>query len=150
MTMELKVERFTSNKYETVGRFFLNGKHACYTLEDEHRDIKVMGETRIPSGRYEIKLRTVGGHHNRYAQKYSFHRGMLHLQNVPGFEYILIHVGNTDKDTMGCLLVGSAFTTHLGRYTVTNSVAAYKLIYPPIAEALIKGEKVWITIEDKE
>ena len=66
-----------------------------------------MHETCIPEGEYEIKLRTVGGFNERYTKKYpTMHRGMLWLQDVPGFEYILIHQGNTDEHTSGCLIVG--------------------------------------------
>ena len=76
-------------------------------LEDEYRDGKVMGETCIPEGTYDVKPRTEGGFHNRYTAKYGdFHKGMLHVQDVPNFEFILIHTGNTDEHTAGRLLLG--------------------------------------------
>lgn len=147
--MELKVERFKSNQHETIGRFYVNGKHVCYSLEDERREVKVKSETRIPAGRYEIKLRTIGEHHVKYAKRYTFHRGMLWLQNVPGFEYILIHIGNTDKDTAGCLLIGESYTMHQNRFTISQSAAAYERIYPLVAKELTEGRKVFITIVDE-
>ena len=72
--MELEVLRFSSQEDSTNGILFdVTGgvrKFLCYTLEDEHREDKVMGETRIPSGTYKITLRTTGGFHGRYKKKY--------------------------------------------------------------------------------
>lgn len=147
--MKLEVVRyFTSNDFTlgmlldvTEGRKFL-----CYTLEDEHREEKVMHETRIPAGTYKITLRTTGGFHGRYLKKYgSMHKGMLWVRDVPGFEYILIHTGNTDEHTSGCLLVGNS-SDYKG--FVGSSVDAYKRVYPSIAEALENGEDVEITYTD--
>lgn len=147
--MKLEVVRyFTSNDFTlgmlldvTEGRKFL-----CYTLEDEHREEKVMHETRIPAGTYKITLRTTGGFHGRYLKKYgSMHKGMLWVRDVPGFEYILIHTGNTDEHTSGCLLVGNS-SDYKG--FVGSSVDAYKRVYPGIAEALENGEDVEITYTD--
>lgn len=107
---ELELLRFSTGTDSTSGALFLvdgdKKEFMCYTLEDEHRDEKVMHETRIPAGRYRITLRTVGGFHNRYKSRYNFHKGMLWLRDVPGFEYILIHAGNTDEHTSGCIIVG--------------------------------------------
>lgn len=146
--MKLEVIRYhTSDDYTlgmlldvTEGRKFL-----CYTLEDEHREEKVMHETRIPAGTYRITLRTVGGFHGRYEKKYGeMHKGMLWVRDVPGFEYILIHTGNTDEHTSGCLLVGNS-SDYKG--FVGSSVNAYKRIYPDIAKALETSD-VEITYTD--
>jgi hypothetical protein len=153
--MELEVVRFSSQKDSTNGLLFKRtaGKHEflCYTLEDEHRDEKIYGETRVPQGRYRITLRTVGGFHNKYSKKFpDIHKGMLWVRDVPDFEYILIHVGNTDEDTAGCLLVGDTQKINFGSSDgfIGSSVPAYKRIYPEIAEALEAGEEVWITYKD--
>ena len=110
--MELDVMRWSSGSESTLGGFFIRepDRHfLCFTLEDEYHAIKVFGETRIPAGRYRIVLRTVGGNHERYLAKYGpeWHKGMLWLQDVPNFKWILVHAGNTDDDTAGCLLVGN-------------------------------------------
>ena len=155
--MELEVLRFSSQKDSTNGLLFdvttgWDRRFLAYTLEDEYRDTKVMSETRIPEGKYKIKLRTVGGFHGRYASKYgSMHKGMLHVQDVPGFEYILIHTGNTDEHTAGCLLVGDTQVQNITKSKdgfIGSSVDAYKRIYPPIAEALERGDTVEITYID--
>ena len=71
---------------------------------------------------------------------------MLQIMDVPNFEYILIHCGNTDEHTNGCLLVGDSQTSNIvaSNGFVGKSSQAYARIYPPIAEALINGEKVTI------
>ena len=150
--MELQVLRFSSQEDSTNGILFdiTDGvrKFLCYTLEDEHREDKVMGETRIPSGTYKITLRTTGGFHGRYKKKYGeMHKGMLWVRDVPNFEYILIHTGNTDEHTAGCLLLGDSQQANFGSSNgmVGSSVNAYKRVYPPIAKALEEGESVSIT-----
>jgi len=152
--MKLEVLRFSSQKDSTIGLLFdvTDGDRnfMSYTLEDEHRDVKVMHETRIPAGTYDITLRTVGGFHARYSQRFGdMHKGMLWVRNVPNFEYILIHAGNDDDDTSGCLLVGDTQTQNVtSDGFVGSSVNAYKRIYKPIAEAIECGDEVTVTYID--
>ncbi len=146
--MKLNVVRTQFGKDATNGLLFVNGVFEAFTLEDEIRDVKVKGETAIPLGEYEIKLRTVGGFHTKYTSKYgaAFHKGMLELQNVPNFQYILIHTGNTDSHTAGCLLIGET-QQDLDKGKdgfVGGSGDAYKKFYPKVRDALIAKEKVTI------
>lgn len=142
--MELILKRTYCSTY-TAGRLYINDELVCYTLEDKTRPVKIKKETCIPEGTYEIKLRTEGSHHARYSTKFpSIHKGMLHLQDVPNFQYILIHIGNDIQDTEGCILVGEGITD--GR--LYQSTIAYEKIYPTIATALECGEEVLITIEE--
>ena len=159
--MDLEVIRFSSGTDSTNGilletiqqgneidGYFKQKKFLAYTLEDEQRDEKVFGETRIPEGTYKLGLRKVGGYHARYSKKFDdFHIGMLHVLDVPGFEYILIHCGNTDEHTAGCLLVGDSQENNQIKKDgfIGRSVQAYKRIYPRIASALERGEEVKIT-----
>ena len=153
--MKLEVLRFSSQKDSTNGVLFnvTEGREfLCYTLEDEYRDEKIKGETRIPSGTYKITLRTVGGFHGRYEKKYGeMHKGMLWVRDVPNFEYILIHTGNTDEHTAGCLLVGDTQNQNITKSKsgfIGSSVDAYKRIYPPIASAIERGDDVEISYVD--
>ena len=153
--MELEVLRFSSQEDSTNGLLFdvTGGKRRflCYTLEDEHRDVKVAGETRVPAGTYRVTLRTTGGFHGRYLKKYGqMHKGMLWVRDVPNFEYILIHTGNTDEHTAGCLLVGDSQQTNFGDSDgfIGSSTQAYKRIYPMVAEVLEGGGDVTISYRD--
>jgi len=153
--MKLEVLRFSSQKDSTSGILFdvVNGKRnfLCYTLEDEHRDVKVWGETRIPAGTYKLEFRKEGGFHNRYLSRYGtpFHKGMIWVKDVPGFEYILWHSGNTDENTAGCLLLGNTQTSNLVAKDgfVGSSRDAYEQVYPYVAAAIENGD-VYVTYTD--
>ena len=153
--MKLKVLRFSSQEDSTSGLLFLDGdlglEFLCYTLEDERRILKIKGETRVPAGTYKVELRTEGRFHEKYKKKYcAFHKGMLHVTNVPNFEYILIHTGNTDEHTAGCLLVGDTQENNviIKDGFIGKSVNAYKRIYPNISKAISRNEKVTIEYID--
>ena len=138
--MKITVNRFVSDDDSTVSRIGIDGKFACFGLEDEFRAVKKVGETRIPAGSYAVGLRTEGGHHAQYRQQFpQMHRGMLHIQKVPGFEFILVHCGNTQADTAGCLLVGSSANTEQGNMSIGASRVAYRLFYPKVVDAAAKG-----------
>ena len=148
--MELQVIRFSNGTDSTNGILInkTNNKFLAYTLEDEYRDEKKYGETRIPEGTYKLGLRKVGGYHAKYEKRFGhIHIGMLHVLDVPGFEYILIHCGNTDEHTAGCLLVGDSQENNqiTKNGFIGKSTQAYKRIYPRIAEAIDCGETVTIT-----
>lgn len=143
--MKITVDRYISDHDTTLSKIYIDGEFECYGLEDEYRKTKVKGETRIPAGTYKIGVRTVGGFHSRYVKKFGdLHEGMLHVQDVPGFEYILIHTGNTDEHTMGCLLVGTTRSEKTGDMKVGASVSAYKKFYPKVIGAAKAGN---LTIE---
>ena len=149
--MKLDVIRFQYGADATNSLLFIDGEFECYGLEDEYRDVKVMHETCIPEGEYKIELRTEGGFHSRYVAKYGdFHKGMLWLQDVPGFTFILIHTGNTDQHTSGCYIVGET-QQDLDKGKdgfVGGSGDAYKKLYPKVRDALLAGEKVTIKYSD--
>ena len=147
--MELKVYRYSSQSQTTLGALQIDGKFECYTLEDQHQDIKIKGETRIPAGTYKIGLRTVGGFDARYKAKFNFHKGMLQVLDVPNFEYILIHVGNDEDDTVGCLLVGNtANNNRLNKGFIGDSTNAYREMYIKVLKALESGLNVTIEYID--
>lgn len=148
--MNLSLIRYAHGADSTGGLIFINGQFFGYTCEDEFRAEKVAGETRIPAGRYEIKLRNEGGMTKKYAAKYAFHRGMLHLQDVPGFEYIYIHTGNTADHTEGCVLVGYSAGTRTGDHTISRSRDAYADLYQFVLLALAEGEQIFIDVQNME
>lgn len=147
--MHLSLKRFSDGLESTLGLLFVDGAFFCYTLEDQYQRKKVPRETRIPAGTYAITLREEGGMQGRYRARFPWHRGMIWLQDVPGFEWIYIHVGNTDDDSEGCILVGDGQVSNVvDDGQVTTSVAAYRRLYGCVTEALAMGESVTITVED--
>mgnify|MGYP003113418402 FL=1 len=146
--MKLQVVRTQFGKDATNGMLFIDGMFECFTLEDQEQAVKVKSETAIPLGSYNVVLRAEGGFNKRYVAKYgnTWHKGMLWIQDVPGFEWILIHTGNTDEHTAGCLLVGET-QQDLDKGKdgfVGGSGDAYKKMYPKVRNALQAGDKVTI------
>lgn len=146
--MKLFVKRHRTTDDATGGLLMVDGSAFGFTCEDEPREEKVSGETRIPAGIYKIILRNEGGMTKRYAKRFpDFHRGMLHLQDVPGFEWIYIHVGNKESHTDGCILVGFG-ADWSGDPTVSKSTQAYTELYKMCMEAFDNDESVYIEIKD--
>lgn len=98
--MKLFLQRFAQTPEYTVGRLYIDNKFYCHTMEDVVRDLnkeeKIIGKTAIPEGTYKVIV-------NRSPR---FKRDLPRLLDVPYFEGILIHRGNTAKDSGGCILVG--------------------------------------------
>jgi len=156
--MKIEVLRYADNGNATLGLLLVDGVFNCFTVEDEERAEKIKGETRIPNGTYTVSLRANGGFHSKYSEKYGdMHRGMLCIHNADDwkiikygmeFQFILIHTGNTEKHTMGCLLVNDAVSSNT--FTGSSSVDAYKELYPLVATAIECGEEVKIEYKDIE
>ena len=152
--MRLELYRYSSKKDSTLGILFLVNEETntkdflCFTLEDEKREVKVYGETRIPEGTYKIKYRTEGGHHIKYKKRFeSIHRGMLQLMDVPNFTHILIHCGNTTDHSHGCLLVGNVISENIEKEPfLGQSSNCYKRIYPIITDILDSQKHLTIKI----
>lgn len=142
--MEILLKRIARKEKYTIGKFYIDGQYMCDTLEDtdrglkqsmtleEIKKIKVYSQTAIPTGRYQI----VWSYSNR------FKKCLPLLLNVPGYEGIRIHSGNTEADTSGCLLLGQ--NKVVGK--VINSVVTCNKVLPLIKEACENG-KVYITIQ---
>jgi len=122
----------------TEGLLFVDGLLFCGTLEDPWRDLsrqqKVPGETCIPAGAYQVVI----DHSAR------FQKMMPHLLNVPHFEGIRIHSGNTRRDTEGCILLGR----HLQEGVISESRATVERFMTVLQNEINRGEEVWLTISD--
>lgn len=134
--MKLRVERLWKKPTYTVGRLYVNGKLYCNTLEDVVRDLtkeaKVPGKTAIPAGTYKVI----------YNWSPKFGRNLPRLLNVPHFDGILIHPGNTADDSAGCILVGK--NTEVGR--LTQSRYTSDCLNVLIEDAQRHGEEIIIEI----
>ncbi len=131
--MELRLTRQILSARSTVGILTFDGQFECYTLEDVVRapGVKIFGETAIPAGRYEVVI--------NFSQR--FKRMMPLLLNVPNFDGIRIHSGNTAENTEGCILVGLT----KGDDQIGESRRAFANLFPKLVEAA-KKEKIFITI----
>jgi hypothetical protein len=128
--MKLHLKRtFLGDKY-TIGRLTIDDVYFCDTLEDVERDIKIPKETCIPRGPYKVVM--------DFSTR--FQEVMPHILDVPNFEGIRIHAGNTAADTEGCILLGTNSMPGM----VTNSRVIFGLFYDRIKN--VKDE-ITITIE---
>lgn len=134
--VELEVRRTHLLDRATLGEFYIDGVRVAFTLEDRVRPVKVYGETAIPAGRYQVVRR----------QSSKFRKPMPFLLDVPEFEGIMIHPGNTVSDTHGCILVGTTVDPHA--QTVGGSRAAFTRIWARVEAALLNRVSVHITIVD--
>ena len=146
--------RFSGQGESTLGVWLDSDRRfLTYTLEDEHRNTKVPGETCIPAGRYPLKKWTHAD--SRFRQRAAelfpdMDRGyVVEIGDVPDFEATLVHWGNTDLDTRGCVLVGETSeqnVTERGR--IGASRTAYQRWYPVVADDIDSGEEVWLVVID--
>ena len=135
--LEITVYRQSFYPTATAGQLFVDDVYQCDTLEDKVRPDgeKIPGQTAIPYGRYRVVM----DYSNR------FKKVMPHILDVPMFVGVRIHSGNTDKDTEGCLLVGTV-DKRRGVIVGGTSRPAYDALVAIIKEAIGKGDEVWITI----
>lgn len=158
--MKITVKRNVFTEKSTISDVLIDGKFICYALEDKTRgpnEPHPQGATSIPYGEYQVHFRQEGGMYFRYRDRFKDirqERGILHLYNIKDNKYdkwyafpgvlagacVYIHCGNTDADTLGCLLLGNVKETD----KVTGSWDAYKLFYVLVADALEKNETVTI------
>ena len=156
MSMELVVDRKWKKQSYTISNLTIDGKWFCNVLEDADRgldssmniakirELKKPSITAIPRGTYEITLDVISP---KYSTN-SFYKQVCNgkvprLLNVKGFEGILIHAGNTDKDSAGCLLVGM----NLERGKVLKSQETFRKLYKMLSGAKSRGEYIQITIK---
>ena len=155
--MEITLHRKYPKDSYTIGNLYIDGKWFCNTIEDKDRglyqgmdketisQIKVYAETAIPYGRYRVTLNVQSPKFKTY-KKYEFCKGYLpRLLNVPGFDGILIHIGNKATKSAGCILVG----VNREKGKVLDSEKTFKALYQILDEANKKGEQIWINIQPK-
>jgi hypothetical protein len=104
------------------------GKPLCYIIEDGYRKVKQFGQTRIPEGRYLIQKRYHGKFYQQYKRKFN-HTHVFQLMDVPNYTDILIHIGNTNIDTDGCLLTNTSYKFDKTDYVGVGSQVAYFSVY---------------------
>lgn len=143
--MRITLKRISKKDTYTIGKLYIDNNYFCDTLEDKDRNlyqfnpvdtimsIKVKGHTAIPKGLYEI-MWTYSNRFKRYTPQ---------IMNVPGFDGIRIHSGNTDADTEGCVLLG--LNKVVGR--VINSRVTCDKFYDIIEKEIKNKKEVWIQIE---
>lgn len=145
--MNLELKRIFKGKDYTIGRLFIDGEYFCDTLEDPVRQLdsikdKIYSKTAIPTGKYKVSMSIVSPKYS-IRKSYNWCGGRLpRLIDVPFFEGILIHSGNTPDHTAGCILVGE----NKIKGQVINSMNTLKNLWVKLNVADEVGEEIWIDI----
>lgn len=155
--MKILVDRKWKKEDYTIGKLYVDGVFFSNTLEDKDRSLtssmsleeikksKKAGETAIPTGTYKVRMDIVSPKYSKsswYVKNYNGAR-MPRLKDVPGYDGVLIHAGNTAKDTEGCILVGKNDVKGM----VTKSKDYFLKLYNIMYTAYKKGENIEITIK---
>ena len=155
--MKILVDRKWKKDAYTIGKLYVDSMFFSNTLEDKDRDLansmsleeikkkKKAGETAIPTGTYKVRMDIVSPKYSKsswYVKNCNGAR-MPRLKDVPGYDGVLIHAGNTAKDTEGCILVGKNDVKGM----VTKSKDYFLKLYNIMYTAYKKGENIEITIK---
>lgn len=153
--MKLTLKRTFKGPQYTIGKLYVNGVYECDTLEDTDRGLnetqslleiqskKVYGQTAIPYGTYKIDMTTVSPKFKDRAWAKPYKGILPRLENVKGYEGVLIHVGNKAEDTLGCILVGR---NRIKGSVVESTECFYKLMSVLLGASKV-GEDIYITVE---
>lgn len=135
--MKLELKRIFRGPKYTIGKLYVDNQYICDTLEDTDRGLKqtdslssiqkkkVYGQTAIPTGTYGITLNVISPKFKDRSWAKFCNGKLPRLLNVPGYDGVLIHVGNKPEDTLGCILVG--YNKIKGQ--LINSTEAFKKLY---------------------
>ena len=152
--IRLTLKRIAKRPTYTIGKLYINGKYFSDTMEDTDRGLtskmtlaeiqkkKIPNETAIPTGMYYIDMKTVSpkySNYTKYGWSKPYNAKIPRLVNVPGYLGVLIHPGNTNKDTSGCILVGE--NKVVGK--VINSVITWK----KLMEILTKDTNIVLSVQ---
>lgn len=151
------IRSFKGPEY-TIGHLYVDGKYFCDTLEDvdrglnskmslqEIQKVKIKHETAIPIGMYYVNMNTISpkySNFSKYPYAEPYNAKMPRITNVPGYDGVLIHPGNTKRDTSGCILVGE----NKVKGQVINSQATWKKLMEILTK---KKDVIVLTIKYKD
>lgn len=153
--MNLLLKRMYKGPLYTIGSLSLNGKYFCDTLEDTDRGLtsemseyeistkKIYGKTAIPYGTYLIDMNTISNKFKDRTWAKPYNGKLPRLVNVKGYEGVLIHVGNTAQDSLGCILVGE----NKVKGKVINSTSCFNKLMNILTQAHLRKEDIILTIK---
>ena len=124
--MRLEVTRVIKSPVSLIGRMFIDGTFECWTLEN--------AALSMPLGEFELEL--------YHSPKFGYE--VLLLKDVPNRTFIEIHIGNSAKDFVGCMGVG---TTHAPDW-ISNSLVAFQALMRKVKPKIQSGERVTILLEE--
>lgn len=158
--MTFTLIRLFDNSVDTIGMLFFrdssNSLVYVWLLEDAFKEKKVAGETRIPAGTYKLSLKKSGRiynayikHNNAKIRQFTEKYGVLAIEDVPGYDGIILHIGNSSSDTKGCPLVGNGVNNNsMDVGYISESTLAYDRVLDAVSSALEKNDDMVIKVLD--
>lgn len=152
--MKMILKRLYKQPLYTIGKLYIDDTPVCDTLEDTDRGLdsnmsvqeiqkyKIYGQTAIPYGIYNIDMNTVSPKFRDRSWAKTFGGKLPRLLNVKGFEGVLIHVGNTCSDTLGCILVGQS----KGNGRLVGSISCFNRVMNLLLKAKVRNESITLEI----
>lgn len=141
--MNITLKRIAKLPDYTIGKLYIDGVYICDTLEDTDRELtqhmpleeiqdkKIYGKTAIPIGTYKVSMNIISPKFRNKSWAKQWNGKLPRLLNVPGYEGVLIHVGNKPEDSLGCILVGE----NKVKGQVINSVNTFKRLMDVLSNA---------------
>lgn len=154
--MNILLQRFSDNKDSTMGLWFHKEekKFLMFGLEDQYQEKKVMKETRIPAGFYELKIREEETpltlkHRETYGAWFEYH---IEITGIGNFKGVYIHAGNDDDHTDGCPLGGNTLTNHFIQQSkpLASSIDAIRRFYALVYPHLKAGNRAFLEVRDEQ
>lgn len=148
---ELFLRRYSENGESTLSTMFWGTEFLNHAIEDGFNAVKIKGRTRIPAGRYKLVIRKVlSPKTKQYREKFPWFEFHIEIVDVPGYNYIYIHIGNTSRDTLGCVLTAdSANNNQVENGFAGNSTKAFKRFYKRFYPKLKAEKEIYINIIDE-
>jgi len=150
--MSMKVlyhDRMINMPDSTVGMISGEDLQPAFLLEDEHKDVKVKGDTRIPAGVYFLKFnKVVTPLTSKYRKRFPWFTFHIEISGIKNFSNVYYHIGNDEGDTDGCPLVGQTCDLSSGEGIIGRSTIAYEIFYKKVSSWLNAGEEVIVQITD--
>lgn len=154
--MNFILQRYSPSDDCTLGLLFQKQENKKltfenYMLEDEPREVKLAGETRIDAGFYELKIQELETPLTlKYRKRYTWFENHIEITGLKRHKCVYLHIGNTDEDTDGCPLFGDvADNNMIGPGSVSQSTIAFKRWYEKVYPHLKSGKKAFIEIRDE-
>lgn len=145
--MEIVNKRVAETKDSTLGVLFVDNKPFGFVIEDEQREVKIKGETRILAGKYKLAIKKEKTPLTlKYQKKYDWFKYHIELLDVPNFSSIYIHIGNFEYDTDGCQIIGEQAYIAKGNFANKYSTKCFKRFYELVYPLLEKEEEIYYEI----
>lgn len=139
--------RYVDDGNTTLGLLFIEKKFFAYTLEDTHRDEKIPGGTRIPEGHYKLSINeSLSPLTQRYRNRFNWFSYHIEIKEIPNYDKVYVHIGNTHKDTEGCILIADGVNAANPEKMILQSQKAYERFYKIVFPKINQNEPLTINI----